>query len=175
MEYRFVHHWNYVLREDEHRIMESAISLTSQPRNESFLRQAAEFIATHAQVQYVLIGSLSEDGKDVLTKVFLKNGEVQPNISYPLQSGPCDAVLTQRFCYYPNNVQRHFPQDIELQEMNIESYLGSIFLTEGGDPVGLIALMSDQQLENAAFAEHLVLVLSPAIEEELILQCHPSL
>lgn len=175
MEYRFVHHWSYVLREDEHRILESAISLISQPRDESFLRRAAEFIAAHAQVQYVLIGSLSEDGRDVLTKVFLKNGEILPNITYPLQSSPCDAVLTQRFCYYPDNVQRHFPRDIELQELNIESYLGSIFLTEAGEPVGLIALMSDRPLENAAFAEHLVLVLSPAIEEELILQCHPSL
>lgn len=175
MEYRFVHHWNYVLREDEHRILESAISLTSQPRDESFLRLAAEFIATHAQVQYVLIGSLSEDGRNVLTKVFLKDREVLPNISYPLQHSPCDSVLTQRFCYYPNNVQRHFPRDIELQELNIESYLGSIFLTKEGEPVGLVALMSDKQIGNAAFAEHLVLVLSPAIEEELILQSNPAL
>lgn len=169
-----MHHRNYTLREDEHHILESAISLISQPRDESFLKRAAVFIAAHAQVQYVLIGSLSEDGKDVLTKVFLKNGEVLPNISYPLQYSPCDAVLTQRFCYYPDNVQRHFPRDFELQELNIESYLGSIFLTEEGEPVGLIALMSDRQLENAAFAEHLVLVLSPAIEEELILQSNPT-
>ncbi|SIT83831.1 GAF domain-containing protein [Pontibacter indicus] len=175
MEYRFVHHWNYALQEDEHQILESAISLTSQPRDESFLQRAAKFIATHAQVQYVLIGSLSEDGKEVVTKVFLKNGEVLPNISYSLQSSPCDSVLTQRFCYYPDNVQSHFPKDIELQELNIESYLGSIFLKEDGEPVGLIALMNDRPFDNAAFAEHLVLVLSPAIEEELVLQCHPTL
>ncbi|MBX0334221.1 hypothetical protein K3G39_13335 [Pontibacter sp. HSC-14F20] len=168
MEYRFVHHWNYALREDEHRILESAISLIAQPRDESFLRRAAEFIATHAQVQYVLIGNLSDDGLNVVTKVFLKNGAPLPNFSYPLHYTPCDSVLTQRFCYYPNNVQRYFPRDIELQDLNIESYLGSIFLKEDGEPVGLISLMSDKQLENAAFAEHLVLVLSPAIEEELI-------
>ena len=173
MEYRFVHHWNYALQEDEHRILESAISLTSQPRDESFLQRAAEFIAVHARVQYVLIASLSENGKQVFTKVFLKDGEVQPNFTYPLQHTPCDAVITQRFCYYPENVQQHFPLDNELQELNIESYLGSIFLAEDGDPVGLIALMGDKKLVNAAFAEHLVLVLSPAIEEVLILQSQP--
>ncbi|MBF8965037.1 hypothetical protein I0P70_17450 [Pontibacter sp. FD36] len=170
MEYRFVHHWNYALGEDEHRILESAISLTTQPRDESFLQQAADFIAAYTQVQYVLIGSLSYDGNHVITNVFLKDGEQQPNITYPLQYSPCDAVMTQRFCYYPNNVQRYFPRDMELQELNIDSYLGSIFLSEDSEPVGLIALMSDKQIENAAFAEHLVLVLSPAIEEELAQQ-----
>lgn len=169
-----MHHWNYALREDEHRILESAISLTSQPRGQAFLQRAAEFITAHAKVQYVVIGSLSDDGRHVVTKVLTKDGEIQSNITYPLQHYPCDSVLTQRFCYYPNNVQRHFPRDIGLQVLNIESYLGSIFLTEDGEPVGLIALMSDKQLENAAFAEHLVLVLSPAIEEELILQRSPS-
>ncbi|PKV76027.1 hypothetical protein [Pontibacter ramchanderi] len=168
MEYRFVHHWNYALREDEHRILESAISLTSQPRSKAFLQQAAEFIATHGHIQYLVIGKLSDDGRHVITNVFLKNGKALPSITYPLEFTPCDSVLTQRFCYYPNNVQDHFPLDLELQELNIESYLGSIFVDEEGDPVGLIALMSDKPLENAAFVEHLVLVLSPAIEEELI-------
>lgn len=168
MEYRFVHHRNYALCKKGHQIMESAISLTTAPRDESFLKQAASFIAEHSQVQYVLIGVLISNGRQVETKVFLKNGEEQPNITYPLQHTPCDAVVTQRFCYYPSNVQQYFPLDIELQELNIESYLGSIFLAEDGEPVGLIALMSDRKIEDAAFAEHLVLVLSPAIEEELI-------
>jgi hypothetical protein len=168
MEYRFVHHWNYILEEEEHQILEAAISIIEEQRDRDFLKKVASFIAEHTLVQYVLIGVLSPNGKRVETKAFLKNGEEQSSIIYPVQHTPCDSVITQRFCYYPHEVQTHFPLDIELQELNIESYLGSIFLSQEGEPVGLIALMSEGEIENAAFAEHLVLVLSPTIEEELI-------
>lgn len=168
MEYRLLHHWNYALVESEHRILENAIALTEQKRDNTFLRQVGAFIAQHTQAQYVFIGSLSQDGLYVETRAFVLNGKEQANIRYPLQHSPCDNVITQRFCYYPNNVQRLFPLDLELQELNIESYLGSIFLDENNEAVGLIALMSDTELPNAAFAEHLVLVLSPSIEEEIL-------
>lgn len=168
MEYRLLHHWNYALADSEHRILESAIALTEQKRDNSYFSHVADFIAQHTQVQYVLIGDLSQDGLHVETKAFVLNGKKQANFRYPLPHTPCDNVITQRFCYYPDNVQRLFPLDIELQELNIESYLGSIFVDENNEPVGLIALMSDTELKNAAFAEHLVLVLSPSIEEELI-------
>lgn len=54
-----------------------------------------------------------------------------------------------------------------MKDLEIESYLGSTFLSENNELLGLIALMDTKPLENAAFAEHLILVLSPVIEEEL--------
>lgn len=167
MEYRFVHHWNYELGVHEHDILESAISLSTKKRDENFLRDISTFIAKHTQAKYVLIGLLTRDNQHIQTLTFLQNGEKLKNMTYPLRHTPCDAVLTQRFCYYPFNVSENFPQDKDLQELNIESYLGSIFLSEESEPIGIIALMDQKPIENAAFAEHLILVLSPAIEQEL--------
>lgn len=90
-----------------------------------------------------------------------------PNFTYQLKGTPCDAVLTQRFCYYPSQVTESFPTDKELQDFNIESYLGSVLLSDQSELLGLIAIMDEKTIENAAFAEHLILILSPAIEEEL--------
>jgi hypothetical protein len=168
MEYRFVHHWNYALGEEEHRILEAAISLTMQDDREHLLKDSAAFIAEHTQAMYVLIGVLNQDNSKIQTCAFLKNGQELENFTYLLQNTPCDSVLTQRFCYYPVDVKDSFPEDEELKELNIESYLGSIFLSEDSEQIGLIALMDEKPIERAAFAEHLILVLSPAIEEELI-------
>lgn len=167
MEYRLLHHWNYPLHESEHRLLESAIALADQNMDSTFLKNAAAFISEHTQVTYAVIGVLSQDGRQIETKAFIKDGKELPDLHYPLQNSPCDQVLTQRFCYYPNNVQRHFPLDEELRELSIESYLGSIFVDDKNEPMGLIALMGTENLQNVAFAEHLILVLSPAIEEEL--------
>lgn len=168
MEYRFIHHLYHDLGAEEHQILEAAIALSVKQKEDNFLHEIAAFIATHTKARYVMIGLFSEDGKYVNTRAFLKDAKVLENIIYPLQGTPCEAVATQRFCYYPFDVIEHFPADKELHDLQIACYLGSILVSADSEPIGLIALMDDKPLENPAFSEHLVLVLSPAIEEELI-------
>lgn len=167
MEYRFIHHWQYEPGEEENQVLESAVALSEKTRNVNFLAYIAAFIYEHTGVSYVSIGVLSDDNKHVHTCAFLKNKESLENITYALQGTPCGDVLTQRFCYFPLNVVQNFPDDKELHDLQIDSYLGSLLFSEANEPLGLIALMDTKPIENAAFAEHLIMVLSPAIEEEL--------
>lgn len=167
MEYRFIHYWQYEPTVVERQLLEEAISLSPQERTGNFLTEAATFIARHTKARYVIIGTLANQNTQVNTCIFLKDGQPLGNFSYSLSGTPCDAVFIQRFCYYPVNVADAFPEDKELEELNIESYLGSILLAENSEPVGLIALMDEKPLQNPAFSEHLILVLSPTIEEEL--------
>ncbi|GAA4424765.1 hypothetical protein GCM10023188_04960 [Pontibacter saemangeumensis] len=167
MEYRFIHHWQYEPGEEENKILGSAIALSSQARNENFLSEIAAFISEQTGVKYVSIGLLSDDKEHIHTCAFLRDREVLENITYSLKGTPCDDVLTQRFCYFPLNVAQNFPEDKEIHDLQIDSYLGSLLLSEASEPIGLVALMDVKPIENAAFAEHLIMVLSPAIEEEL--------
>lgn len=167
MEYRFIHHWQYEPGADEHQVLEDAIVLAGQEHHTSYLAELAAFIARHTGARYILVGLLAEQNQVVNTCVFLKDGKPLPNFNYSLNGTPCDAVMTQRFCYYPFNITHHFPEDKELQDLSIDSYLGSILLSEDNEPVGLVALMDEKPIKNPAFAEHLILVLSQSIEEEL--------
>lgn len=168
MEYRFIHYWQYEPGEEENQILEAAISLSFKPKSADFLCEVAAFIAEHIGAKYVLIGRLSEDNTHIHTCVFLEDKKVLENMSYPLQGTPCEAVFTQRFCFYPLDVAQNFPEDKEIQHWGIDSYLGSQLMSEENEPIGIIALMDVKPIENAAFAEHLILVLSPAIEESLL-------
>lgn len=168
MEYRFIHHWQYEPGEQENLVLEKAITLIGKDRDENFLNELAAFISEETRAKYVTIGLLADNAQKAQTCTFLRDKEVLPNITYSLKGTPCDDVITQRFCYFPVDVSESFPTDTELKELGIESYLGSLLLSDAGEPIGLIALMDEKPLENAAFAEHLILVLSPAIEAELI-------
>ena len=167
MEYRFVHYWQYEPGEEEEKILDAAIALSIKERSESFLYEVAEFISEHIKAKIVLIGELSDDATLINTLVFINDKVPIENFTYPLKGTPCDVVLTQRFCYHPYGVAHSFPDDQELKVLEIESYLGSILLSSDNEPLGLVSLMDTTQIENAAFAEHLILVLSPAIEEEI--------
>lgn len=168
MEYRFIHYWQYEPGEEENQILDAAITLSLKPRSAGFLYEVATFISEHISPKYVLIGRLSKENTHIHTCVFLEGKEALENMTYSLQGTPCDAVYTQRFCYYPLDVAQNFPDDKEIQHLGINSYLGSLLMSEENEPIGIIALMDVKPIENAAFAEHLILVLSPAIEEELI-------
>jgi hypothetical protein len=167
MEYRCVHYWQYEPGEEEEKILESAIALSTKDRTPDFLIEVAQFISEHTKTKFVVIGNLSEDTKQIRTLAFLNDMQPIDNFTYPLKGTPCDEVITQRFCYHPFDVSLAFPDDKELQDFEIDSYLGSILLSSDNEPLGIVALMDVKQIENAAFAEHLILVLSPAIEEEI--------
>jgi hypothetical protein len=172
MEYRFIHHWQYVPGVEENAILEAAIVLANQEKNEHDLQEVAAFIARHTGVEYILIGVLTEDKKRIRTCALLKDLEILSNFTYSLQGAPCEKVLIHRFCYYPSRVMDTFPEDFLLQEMQIESYLGTILLSAANEPIGLVAMLDTKTIQNAAFAEHLILVLSSAIEEVLVKLAH---
>ncbi|MEJ8755594.1 hypothetical protein WG947_01185 [Pontibacter sp. H259] len=167
MEYRSIHYWQYEPDVQEATILEEAIAFNDSIKSETFLTDVADFIGAHTGAKFVLIAILSDDLKKAQSFAFLKDRVILPNMTYALCGTPCDQVVTQRFCYYPLNVTQIFPDDEELKNQHIESYLGSMLLSHKNEPLGLIALMDEKPLANVAFSEHLILVLSPAIEEEL--------
>jgi GAF domain-containing protein len=168
MEYRFVHHWQYEPNEEDEVILDEAVALASNVNESNFLDRAVKFISKHSGTDFVIIGLLTDDSKQIQTCKFMKGDEVLDNFLYPLCGTPCENVLHKKFCYYPDNIIDSFPDDQELKDFKIESYLGSSLLSEDDETIGLVALMDTKRIENAAFAEHLILVLSPALEQELI-------
>jgi hypothetical protein len=167
VQYKLIHHWQYEQNEEERKVLELAIDLANEDYQPDYLARVAHFLAEHTDACYILIGLLQEDERHIQSCVFLKNKEALPAIVYALEGTPCEAVTIQGFCYYPFNVAQMFPEDADLQRLNIESYLGTMLFSRLEEPIGLIAIMDTRPIENAAFLEHLILVLSLSIEEAL--------
>ncbi|MCJ8164165.1 hypothetical protein MKJ04_04875 [Pontibacter sp. E15-1] len=167
MEFRHIHYWQYEPGDDENVILEAALTLCNKGRHSDYLQEIATFIQEHTHAKFVLIGRLSEDMTSVHTAIMLQDGQLLDNFTYALKGTPCQDVLTQRFCFHPYDVAPSFPDDMELRDLNIDSYMGSILLSGDNEPLGLTVLMDTKVIQNAAFAEHLIMVLSPAIEEEI--------
>lgn len=168
MEFRNLFYWHFEPNEKEKQILDAAVALANQDKDDNFLLTTADFIWQHTAAEYISIGKLSEDKRSIETLAFLHKGAVMQNMTYSLTYTPCDEVLIHRFCYYPTEACKLFPDDTELQDLNIQSYLGSMLLSPDSEALGIVVLMDTQKIENAGFAEHLILVLSPAIEEVLL-------
>ncbi|MGV3505481.1 MAG: hypothetical protein ACO1O1_17365 [Adhaeribacter sp.] len=167
MQNKFIHHWQYEQNEQERQVIEQAMELANAEKTPAYLVQVATFLAQHTDAAYVAIGLLLEDKQHIQTLVFLQHGQAQANLVYPLSGTPCEAVTIQGFCFYPLQVRQIFPEDVYLLHLQVESYLGTMLFSHQDEPLGIVSIMDTKALQKAAFTEHLLLVLSASIEEEL--------
>jgi PAS domain S-box-containing protein len=127
---------------------------SSGTERESFFYMLARFLAENLGMDFVCIDRLEGDGLSARTIAVWCDGHFEDNVSYALKDTLCGEVVGQQICCYPANVCKLFPNDPLLQELRAESYAGVTLLNHTGQPIGLIAIISRQPLENRRLAEN---------------------
>ncbi len=108
-----------------------------------------------------------KDDMTVQTLALYAHGEISENISYSLKDTPCENVVGSEFCWYGEDVQRLFPNDELLVEMNAESYAGIPLWTAHGTPLGLIAVMDDKPLKSRELVQTVLQIVAVRAGAEL--------
>jgi hypothetical protein len=160
-------YWHYEPEIEEERIFDAALTLSSKSGTAMLLPEIADFMCEHIGSKYVMISRICKDQKSAQTLVFMENRKLKENFTYSLKGSPFEVSVARSICYYPYNVTLDYPEDKKLRNLQIESFLGNILLSENNIPLGFTALLDTKQIPNAAFAQHLVMILSPAIEQEI--------
>ncbi|MDX6765364.1 MAG: PAS domain S-box protein [Candidatus Methylacidiphilales bacterium] len=100
-------------------------------------------------VKHALVAQTQEGPGPMLETVAVSTrSEIQPNFVYPLRGTPCENVLGRVLCHYPSGIRQRFPDDILLTQMGVESYVGIPLFDTRHNPIGLVAILHDQPLEN---------------------------
>jgi len=125
-------------------------------------------LAKVLNVDYVHIGQVVS-GKNRVRVVggTDKGRSIQLPVEYNLEGSPCETVIEQGFCVYPSSVQKHFPQDLILNKMGVESYLGAPLLSRSGELLGVIAVMDSRTAKKVDLAELLLKIFSVRVAAEL--------
>ncbi len=134
---------------------------------DDFFAVLARHLATNLGMDYVCIDRLVGDGLNAKTVAVYFDGKFEDNVEYALKDTPCGDVVGQTICCFPKDVRHLFPQDVVLQEMGAESYVGITLWSSAGKPIGLIALISRQPLANPGQAESILKMVSDRAAGEL--------
>ncbi|HXU94090.1 MAG TPA: PAS domain S-box protein [Gallionella sp.] len=155
----------------ERKRIENVLRFIADPGNvenaEGFLAALARFLGEELGVRYVLIDRLDGDPGIAETVALYAGGGIVPNMRYALKDTPCDNVIGQRVCCYPQGVQALFPQDKLLVEMGAESYAGIPLWDSVGKPIGLIAVMDDAPIGDAQALVNILQLAGPRVAAEL--------
>ena len=137
-------------------------------KGSNFFKSMAKLIAKHTGVTYVLVGfPLDGNFNRIRTAVLFAGGKFVEKYEYDLYGTPCENVIGRNCCYYPTNIKQMFPEDKELEHLNIDSYLGLPVFDTTNKAVGLVAIMDSKIITNPTSVEKGLNELTPRIAEEL--------
>ncbi len=91
-----------------------------------FFPALVQHLAAALQVRYAVVAECLDDQfTRARVLAFWKDGDWISGYGYDIGNTPCEKLLQgDSLCYYPENVQRHFPGNERLPALNISCYLG---------------------------------------------------
>ena len=104
-------------------------------------------LASALGVECVLVAEcLDRPTTKVRTLAFWQHGHLGDNVEYPLEGTPCKDVCEGTEPYYPCEIQKLFPADLDLVALGAESYCGLPLRDSAGQIIGHLAILDGNRL-----------------------------
>ncbi|MCZ6649481.1 MAG: response regulator [Acidobacteria bacterium] len=133
------------LAEERLRDVAAGISAQTGPR---FFQSLADYLVRALGADFALVGELTGEEADQVRVLGLAGFDQEPGFTYSLAGTPCENVIAQSICSYPEDIPHRFPHDKMLLQFGVEGYVGTPLLADNGDPLGLIAVMTRKPMKD---------------------------
>ena len=108
-----------------------------------FFQSLAEALGHFFEVDFSFV--TFKEGDSFRTAGGWCKGDKVESVCYLQKDTPCEDVLSNQVVFISKEVQAAYPKDVELQDMNAESYLG-IPILNGGEVIGVLTLIHSQEI-----------------------------
>lgn len=156
----------------EQRAMElalKALATTLAPlAGADFYQSAARHLADALGLDHAFVGQLEPEQDRVLIISGWGQGQPMTPMAYHLRDTPCANVMKRGCSIHAGQVQRLFPRDQLLIDMQVESYIGSALFDKQQQPMGILVGLSRNPLRQPALAESLFNVFVDRISAEML-------
>lgn len=141
---------------------------TTAEIGEDFFNVFVANLANAYGAKMALVNELIDDDPlKVRTLAFYLNGQLGDNFEYLLSTTPCESVYCNGLSYFSRELQSSFPDDKDLVDLDLHSYLGIPLNNKEGDAVGHICVLGDQPLCESENATTFLKIFSARASAEL--------
>jgi PAS domain S-box-containing protein len=131
-----------------------------------FFPSLVKHVADILKVDYAFVATVDDDSVSKTVALYVQ-GNIVDNIEYELVGTPCNNVYAKDICAYEKNVQELFPEDKMLVDMGAEGYVGMPLWDSTGKSIGLIAVLSTQQINHVTLVKMVLQLISVRVSGEL--------
>lgn len=137
--------------------------------NENLLQKITGDFAETMEADIAFVGVLSDKGNPPRIKTLnvITDGKATDNFDYELTHTPCEKLIRDDQCIFPENIQGLFPRDIMLQDMGIEAYLGSTLLASDGRDLGILVALFRRKIDETGVIPKLLPIYASVVAGEI--------
>lgn len=147
-------------------IFQSLVETTVDHFGQDFFDNLVEKLCTILKCDCAIIGKITKTKTVDVISMNLK-GNLINNYTYSLKDLLDADIAEQRFCYFPENASVSFPNNNDLQKIDIEGFV-SISITNNKDEViGILCAFSNKALYLPPNAEQTLKILSSRASAEI--------
>lgn len=123
---------------------------TAAKTGTEFFQSCVRYLAEILSVRYTFVTECINPQKTrVRTLAFWLHRNFTQNIEYDLQGTPGHEVIhNAKYYCYEDNIIAKFPEDLDLVELNAESYAGIPLIGSNGNVIGHLAVLDTRPLPN---------------------------
>jgi signal transduction histidine kinase len=118
-------------------------------RGADFFRAITKRLSLAISADYAFIGRLNNERSKALTITVCKDNELVENFEYHLQGTPCELVSDGTPSLYRIGIQRDFPHDQMLVDMDIEGYVSTPLYSSDETVIGVLVALYKTPIEDA--------------------------
>ncbi len=148
------------------RLLTNLTRTTARLSGLEYLHELVRQLAQTLNARYAYIGKLVAP-ETVQGIAFWSNDHFQEPFTYALSGTPCENVIASSACLYPREVQRLFPQDIDLVRLQAESYLGTPLRTREGRTIGILWVCDTLPMPNVPALTEILQIVAERASAEL--------
>ncbi len=145
--------------------LQSLIAGTAATTGQDFFPALTHHISETLEVSHVIVTEQIGPNLNVLACSI--NGTLQPEFSYQAATTPCEQVLRHGSFYCSSLLQQAFPEDNDLVEMGVESYLGVALRNSSGEKIGTLCILDERLIPKPEWAEQILRVFAARAAAEL--------
>ena len=134
-------------RKQQEEALHSIAAGTASVTGSEFLHSLVYHFSLAMRVRCAILTEWNDPAKNVVrTLAFWTGNEFANDIEYHPAGTPCENALAGNMSYYPNDVQKLFPEDKKLSRLGAKSYLGLPLFDSFGNILGHIAALGDKPI-----------------------------
>ncbi|HEY9635951.1 MAG TPA: PAS domain S-box protein [Coleofasciculaceae cyanobacterium] len=121
---------------------------TASATGDSFMRSCVRYLAQILQARYALIAEMVDKTCTKARTLAFWTGETWgENFEYDLADTPCENFPQEKVCFYSQEVQALFPNDLYSATLDAQSYLGIPLINSKGNIFGLMVVLDVKPME----------------------------
>jgi len=149
------------------RAMQLIVHNISGMTGEIFFRSLLQQFTALTKSKLSMVGELVNKCTELQPLAYREQKKFLEKEKFLIHTSPCKVVIKKGETFFPENVQKFFPEDTLLPEQNISSYWGLPLRNQSGEVIGVLVAMNDSKIIRSQNGQALTKVLQSLAGREL--------